>query len=92
MTAPHVVKPAAASATSFTGKTIVLTGTLENYDRNTLTEKLESLGAKVTGSVSKNTDFVVVGTDAGSKLDKARELGVEVWDEAKLVKALQTES
>lgn len=72
----------------FAGKTIVLTGTLESFDRTTLTELLESLGAKVTGSVSKNTDLVIAGEAAGSKLDKARALGVEVWDEARLLEHL----
>lgn len=72
----------------FSGKTIVLTGTLATFDRTTLTEKLESLGAKVTGSVSKKTSLVIAGEEAGSKLDKARELGVEVWDEATLLKHL----
>ena len=85
--------PAKAAATGktsgpFAGKTIVLTGTLESFDRDTLTEQLESLGAKVTGSVSKKTDLVIAGEAAGSKLDKARELGVEVWDEKKLLAAL----
>jgi DNA ligase (NAD+) len=73
----------------FAGKTIVLTGTLAGFDRTTLTEKLESLGAKVSGSVSKKTSLVIAGEEAGSKLDKARELGVEVWDEARLVKSLE---
>ncbi len=73
----------------FAGKTIVLTGTLESFDRTTLTERLESLGAKVSGSVSSKTSLVVAGESAGSKLDKARELGIEVWDEARLLKALE---
>jgi DNA ligase (NAD+) len=72
----------------FAGRTIVLTGTLESYDRTALTELLESLGAKVTGSVSKNTDLVIAGEKAGSKLDKARMLGVDVWDEARLLQEL----
>lgn len=75
----------------FAGKTVVLTGTLASFDRETLTEKLESLGAKVSGSVSKKTHLVIAGESAGSKLEKARELGVEVWDEAALVKALADE-
>lgn len=73
----------------FAGKTIVLTGTLESFDRTTLTERLESLGAQVSGSVSSKTSLVVAGESAGSKLDKARELGIEVWDEARLLKALE---
>jgi len=80
---------AGAADSPFAGKTIVLTGTLESFDRPALTEKLEALGAKVTGSVSKKTNLVIAGAEAGSKLDKARELGVEVWDEAKLLRELQ---
>ncbi|HVP72642.1 MAG TPA: NAD-dependent DNA ligase LigA, partial [Phycisphaerales bacterium] len=85
--------PQAAAASSgndalFAGKTIVLTGTLANFKREDLTEQLEALGAKVTGSVSKKTDLVIAGEEAGSKLDKARKLGVAVWDEARLMKAL----
>jgi len=77
-----------ASDSPFGGKTIVLTGTLESFTRPDLAELLESLGAKVTGSVSKNTDLVIAGEKAGSKLSKAESLGVEVWDEEKLTKAL----
>ncbi len=75
-------------ASVFAGKTIVLTGTLENYEREDLKEILERLGAKVTGGVSKKTDVVIAGESAGSKLDKARELSIEVWDEARLLKEL----
>ena len=73
----------------FANKTIVLTGTLQNFTRHTLTERLEALGAKVTGSVSTKTDFIIAGENAGSKLDEARKLGIETWDEAKLVSALR---
>lgn len=73
----------------FSGKTIVITGTLENFEREDLKARLENLGAKVSGSVSKNTSFVIVGESAGSKLDKARELGIETWDESRLLKALE---
>jgi len=76
------------SGSPFAGKTVVLTGTLAAFDRTALTERLEALGAKVTGSVSKKTNLVIAGEEAGSKLDKARELGVEVWDEATLLKHL----
>lgn len=76
--------------TPFSGKTIVLTGTLENYEREALKEILEGLGAKVSGSVSSKTDLVIAGESAGSKLAKARELGVDIWDEKKLLAALST--
>ena len=56
----------------------VITGVFEGFSRDELTEKFKSLGAKVTGSVSKKTDFVICGENAGSKLQKARDLGVEV--------------
>ncbi len=80
--------PAKSADNPFAGKTIVLTGTLDAFERETLKEKLESLGAKVTGSVSKNTNLVIVGRDAGSKLAKARELGIETWDEPRLLNEL----
>lgn len=67
------------------GKTVVLTGTLSSMGRDEAKEKLEALGAKAAGSVSKKTSFVVAGEAAGSKLAKAEELGIEVWDEAKLL-------
>ncbi len=72
----------------FAGKTVVLTGTLETFTRTKLTETLEALGAKVTGSISKNTDLVIAGENPGSKLLRAKELGIETWDEAKLTTAL----
>lgn len=87
---PQAAVEASASGASgpFAGKTIVLTGTLESFEREDLKEKLESLGAKVTGSVSKKTTLVIAGKEAGSKLDKATELGIEIWDEARLLRAL----
>lgn len=70
---------------NFTNKTVVVTGTLNNFSRTEIKEKLEQLGAKVSGSVSKKTDFVLVGTDAGSKYDKAIELGVKVITEEEFI-------
>ncbi len=71
----------------FNGKTVVLTGKLFTYNRREAKEKMESLGAKVTGSVSKKTDIVVAGEEAGSKLEKALELGITVWSEEEMIKA-----
>jgi DNA ligase (NAD+) len=83
-------EPTAAPAADgpFAGKTVVLTGTLAGMSRDDAKEKLEAAGAKVSGSVSKKTDFVVAGSEAGSKLDKARELGVAVLDEAQFLALL----
>ncbi|MCA1064331.1 NAD-dependent DNA ligase LigA [Rossellomorea aquimaris] len=83
-------KPVAASEVDsyFAGKTIVLTGKIERLSRNEAKEKIEMLGGKVTGSVSKKTDLVIAGEDAGSKLAKANELNIEVWDEDKLMEEL----
>src|SRR3546814_5964006 len=67
------------------GKTVVLTGTLSSMGRDEAKEKLEALGAKAAGSVSKKTSFLVAGEAAGSKLAKAEELGIEIWDEARLL-------
>lgn len=71
-------------ASIFTDKTIVITGTIEGLSRKDIKAKIEELGGKVTGSVSKNTDFVVVGESPGSKYDKARELGVRIIEEEEL--------
>ena len=72
----------------FSGKTIVLTGSLEHYERSDLKDILEQRGAKVTASVSKKTDLVIAGEAAGSKLDKARDLNIEVWNEQQLLGVL----
>jgi DNA ligase (NAD+) len=77
--------PQRASEGPLAGKTVVLTGGLSSMSRDDAGAKLEALGAKVSGSVSKKTSFVVAGEAAGSKLAKAQELGIEVWDEAKLL-------
>ncbi len=81
---PAVEVPAADQQT-LAGKTFVLTGTLETLSRNDAKARLQALGAKVTGSVSKKTDYVVAGADPGSKLTKAEELGVEILDEDQLL-------
>lgn len=72
------------------GKTVVLTGGLSSMSRDEAGAKLEALGAKIAGSVSKKTSVVVAGEAAGSKLAKAEELGIEIWDEAKLLAFLET--
>lgn len=74
------------------GKTFVLTGTLPNLKREEAKERLEALGGKVTASVSKKTDYVVVGSEPGSKYDKARELGITLLDEEGLLKLLHKEA
>ncbi|MDU1307086.1 MAG: NAD-dependent DNA ligase LigA [Clostridium perfringens] len=77
---PHYKKKEVLES-PFMGKTVVVTGTLENYSRTSIKEKLESLGAKVSGSVSKKTDFVIAGEAAGSKYDKAKSLDVTILSE-----------
>ncbi|EGT3613504.1 NAD-dependent DNA ligase LigA [Clostridium perfringens] len=77
---PHYEKKEVLES-PFMGKTVVVTGTLENYSRTSIKEKLESLGAKVSGSVSKKTDFVIAGEAAGSKYEKAKSLGVTILSE-----------
>ena len=76
----------------FAGLTFVLTGTLTQYKRSELKKRLEDLGAKVSGSVSKKTNYVVAGESAGSKLDKANELGITVLNEDEIISALETKS
>ncbi|MFM7050971.1 MAG: NAD-dependent DNA ligase LigA, partial [Planctomycetota bacterium] len=81
-------KPVAAGANAFAGRTFVVTGTLTRFGRSEVTEVLERAGAKVSGSVSKKTSVLVAGEEAGSKLAKATELGVEIWSEARLSEEL----
>ena len=76
----------------FSGKIVVLTGTLSKYGRKQATELLENLGAKVTGSVSAKTNIVIFGAEAGSKLDKAHQLGIETMDEEQFESIIQSES
>ncbi len=82
------VEVAAEAVSPLAGKTFVLTGTLSSLDRNAAKDRLQALGAKVAGSVSAKTDAVIAGADAGSKLTKAEQLGVPVWDEADLLALL----
>ena len=92
---PELEAPAEDEATAdswFAGKTVVLTGTLPTMGRNDAKKLLLAAGAKVTGSVSKKTDCVIAGADAGSKLDKAQSLGVEVIDEDEMTRRLGGEA
>ncbi len=82
-------EPAAVAPQPLSGKTFVITGTLSTLSRDEAKDRLEAAGAKVAGSVSKKTDYLLAGTDAGSKLDKARELGVVVINEAVLFDMLK---
>jgi DNA ligase (NAD+) len=84
-----LVRTAATPASGpFAGKTVVLTGTLPTLSREQATEMIETAGGKTSGSVSKKTDFVLAGEDAGSKLTKAQELGVTILDETQFRKML----
>jgi DNA ligase (NAD+) len=82
-------KSAEAVESFFAGKTIVLTGKMEEYTRNEAKELIEARGGAVTGSVSKKTDLLIAGEDAGSKFDKAQKLGVEIWNEQQLKSAIE---
>jgi len=85
----EAIKAAAASETGiFAGKTFVLTGTLPTLTRDEATARIEAAGGKVTGSVSKKTDFVLAGEEAGSKLEKAQQLGIKILDEAEFLKQI----
>ncbi len=86
---PHGEKVVVTAPTgAFAGKTVVLTGTLPTLTREEATAKIEAAGGKTSGSVSKKTDYVLAGAEAGSKLDKAQELGVKILDEAQFLKLL----
>ena len=84
-----VIEAPVAIESRFSGQTVVLTGTLDSMTRDEARQALTARGAKVTGSVSKKTDLVVVGTDAGSKAEKAERLGLEMIDEAEFVRRLE---
>jgi DNA ligase (NAD+) len=88
-TGPKLGNRAEESDSYFANKTIVLTGKLKQLTRNEAKAEIESLGGKITGSVSKNTDLVIAGEAAGSKLAKAEELNIEVWDEQRLITELK---
>src|SRR5699024_11537482 len=75
--------------TVFNGKTIVLSGKMEHFTRSEAKGKIEAMGGSVTGSVSKKTNIVVAGEAAGSKYERALELGVTVWDEQQLKEAIE---
>jgi len=81
---PYYEEKEEAVESIFKGKTVVVTGSLEGFSRSEIKEKLESMGADVSGSVSKKTDFVIVGADPGSKYDKAVQLGIRVIREEEL--------
>ena len=66
----------------------VITGSFEQWERKMLTEELEHRGGKVSSSISKNTDVLIAGEKAGSKLKKGKSLGIEIWDESQLMKSL----
>jgi DNA ligase (NAD+) len=84
----HDKKAVAPGSPSLAGKTFVVTGTLTKYDRAGIEAKIKELGGKATGSVSKKTDYLVAGESTGSKLDKARELGVPVLTEDEFEKLI----
>jgi DNA ligase (NAD+) len=79
-----------AAGGALSGKTVIITGTLPTLTRTRATEVIEQAGGRVTSSVSRTTSFLVAGEDAGSKLEKAKELGVEIIDEAELLKRVES--
>ena len=83
-----LAEPAAVESLALAGHTFVVTGTLEGFTRDEVKERLEALGAKVSGSVSAKTSALIAGAEAGSKLDKAKEKQVPVLDEAALGRLL----
>ncbi|MCM3762008.1 NAD-dependent DNA ligase LigA [Alkalihalobacillus oceani] len=87
-TGPKIPRASELEESPFAGKTVVLTGKLEQLTRGEAKERIEQLGGKVTGSVSKKTDLVIAGEEAGSKLEKAVELKITVWNEEELVAVL----
>ncbi len=82
-------RPEADEDSIFAGKTVVLTGKMEKFTRTEAKERIEAKGGSVTGSVSKKTDILIAGEDAGSKYDKAQKLGITIWDEQELETALE---
>ena len=82
------IADAASNNGPLAGKKVVLTGTLANYTRDAARELLEKLGATVVGSVSKKTDIVLAGAEAGSKLTKAEQLGITIWGESDLERTI----
>ena len=84
----YYLKETSDQETLFTGKTFVLTGSLERFTRDEARERIEVLGGTVSSSVSRKTDVVVAGSEAGSKLTKAEELGITIWNEEKFINNL----
>jgi len=89
LTSHEFAQAPAHGAPAFAGKTFVITGTLATYERDPLSRLLESLGGKASGSVSSKTSVLIAGDSAGSKLTKAQELGITVWDEPTLLANLR---
>ena len=85
----EVAREKSASSSKFEGKAFVVTGTLGNHSRSEMEDLIHRFGGKATSVVSKNTDYVVAGSNPGSKLDKAKELGVEILSEADLERWLE---